>query len=195
MGQQIDVEGAVKELARGPRGGNVDNPATTPNWRRKEFNPLNGNGLHRADGWVDTTERGIKNEQPWHRMAAYMLLAGRTNSEVAMAASVTPQHVSQLRGQRWFQELLGTLANNEGDEIMGVLKAEGLASVEKMVYLRDHAECERVQYAAAKDLTEMVNGKAVQRTLSVSAHTTFESPKEEYESLQNELEQLRQSRQ
>jgi hypothetical protein len=45
-------------------------------------------------------------------MAAYMLNAGRTNSEIAIAAGVKAGEVGVLRQQRWFQELCATIADS-----------------------------------------------------------------------------------
>lgn len=120
-----------------------------------------------------------------------MLLAGRTNSEIGLAAGVSPQSVSQLRANRWFQELLATLANHEGEPVLGLIRAESLASVEKLVSLRDFADSERVQLAAATTLLEHAQGKPTQRVLSVSATTTFSDEKSELENIQAELRAIR----
>lgn len=180
----------------GPQGGNLENPAQQPEARRSHLNAgidpqSNLPQLHRQDGFVDTAAPGRQNEQPWHRMAAFMLLAHRTNSEIAIAAGVAPQTISQLRANRWFQELLARLANYEGEEITAVVKAEGLASVEKLVFLRDYSESERVQLAAATTLLEHAAGKPTQRVLSVSATTTFSDEKTELENIQAELRAIR----
>lgn len=180
----------------GPQGGNLENPIQQPEARRAPFNaaidPNSGlPQLHRQNGFTDTAVFGRQNEKPWHRMAAFMLLAGRTNSEIALAAGVDPTTVSQVRANRWFQELLATLANHEGEEITAVLRAEGLASVEKLVYLRDSADSERVQLAAASTLLDHAAGKPTQRILSVSASTTFKDEREELDAIQAELRAIR----
>ncbi len=184
----------MEALGRGPRGGNIENPATKPEWRRNAFNG-NDTGLHRAEGWEDTTTVGIKNEQPWHRMAAYMLNAGRTNSEIAMAADVTSEHVSHLRAQRWFQELCATIANTEGEEILGLIRSETAASIEKIVSLRDFSDNERVQLSAAITLLEHSHGKPIQKVVSDIHHSGHSSPEEEMSRIQEELAALRRSQQ
>lgn len=183
-------------LGLGPQGGNLNNPRQAPEARRSPLNaqldPFSGlPQLHRQDGFKDTAANGRQNEQPWHRMAGFMLLAGRTNSEIALAAGVSPQSVSQLRANRWFQELLATLANHEGEPVLGLIRAESLASVEKLVSLRDFADSERVQLAAATTLLEHAQGKPTQRVLSVSATTTFSDEKSELENIQAELRAIR----
>lgn len=180
----------------GVHGGNLENAVLRPEARRAHFNapidPASGlPGLHKPDEFKDTATIGRKIELPWHRMAAFMLLNRRTNSEIAMAAGVDVTNISQLRSQRWFQELLATLANRDGEEISCVIKAEALASVEKLVELRDKSESERIQLAAATTLLEHAEGKPTQKVISLSATTTFSSEKEELESIQAELSALR----
>lgn len=184
----------------GPLGGNLDNPLQQPEARRAHLNaaidPNTGlPELHRKDGFRDVASAGRKNEQPWHRLAAYMLLAGRTNSEIAAAANVTPVTVSQLRCNRWFQELLATLSNHEGEDIKATIRAEAMASVQKLVELRDFSENERVQLTAATTLLEHAEGKPTQKVLSVSATTTFSSEKDELEAIQSELRAIQQTNQ
>lgn len=125
-------------------------------------------------------------------MAAYMILAGRTNSEIALAAGVVPQTVCILKAQRWFQELLATLANVQGQEVMAVVQGEALASVQKLVELRDGEDVsQRIQLTAALALLEHATGKPTQKIVSISSTTTFSSEKEELENIQAELQALR----
>lgn len=183
----------VKEMlglgqgSTGPQGGNVE--AHNAEWRRADFRPQEEFGLHKFE---DTAIPGRKNEQPWHRMAAYMLLSGHTNKEIAAAAGVGPGTVSQLRAQRWFQELLATLANDAGDAVLGLLEAEAVASLEKIVSLRDGAEDERIQLTAATTLIEHYKGKPHQ-TITQEIKKVTQSPQEEYAALQKELLELRQA--
>jgi hypothetical protein len=124
-------------------------------------------------------------------MAAYMLNAGRTNSEIAMAAGVSVGEVGTLKQQRWFQELCATIANNDGEEILGALKAEVLDSISKLATLRDTAESEAVQASCARTLIEQAHGKPVQKIISDVTSRRSSTPKEEYEQLTEELANLR----
>lgn len=181
---------------RGPRGGNLDNPIQQPSARESEFK-----GEQQADGSFDLHKFefrnaaivGRKNEQPWHRMAAFMLLAGRTNSEIAMSAGVTSSCVSQLRTNLWFQQLLATLANEQGEAVVGLIQSEAIASVQKIVELRD-SENPRVALAAANILLEQANGKAVQKVVSEVSHRNFSDPASELESIQSDLDSIRRAR-
>ena len=177
----------------GPHGGNLHNPDQHPERRKEPFNGSISHGLHRFVKENDVAAAGLMNEKPWHRMAAYMLNAGRTNSEIAMAAGVAPGEVSILKSQRWFQELCATIANNDGEEILGALKAETIASINRLAQLRDYAESEAVQATCARTLLEQAHGKPLQKIISDVTSRRATSPREEMEQLQNELAALRNS--
>lgn len=188
----IEVGEAVKVLEKGPRGGDLTDPRYKSEWRQKSYNG-NDTGLHRANGWEDTAAPGLKNEQPWQHMAAFMLNAGRTNSEIAMAAGVTPGTVSHLRAQRWFQELCARVANTEGEEILGVIRSEIVDSVNTIVAIRDDTSLPaRVRLSAAITMLEQGHGKPIQKNVSLISHSTS-SPEEEMARIQEELRALRRS--
>lgn len=169
-------------------GVKVKNPKWSPERREAHFNSSNGlNGLHRFPDKSDSERHGLKNEQPWHRMAAYMLNAGRTNSEIALAANVDVGHVSTVRAQRWFQELCATIANNTGEELLGLLTSEAADSINKLVTLRDSADSERVQLSAAVTLLEHARGKPTQTVISDVTHRVNKDPREERAELLREL--------
>lgn len=188
----------LNSVGLGPQGGNLG-ATVNPEGRRTSLNakidPATGlPGLHRKE-FVDTCAPGRDKEPPWARMAAFMLLQGRTNSEIGMAAGVHPGTVSQIRAQRWFQELLATLANEEGEVGLAIMKSECVASIQKVIELRDSSENERVALAAATFIIEQVQGKAVQRNMNVNASTTFDSPDAEMRNIQEQLSALRAARQ
>lgn len=175
-----------------------ENPVHKPERRRSEFNevPLshgsNMPGLHRFNGAADFTDpakQGLKNEQPWHRMAAFMILAGRTNSEIALGAQRSVEEIKILRAQRWFHELLATLANDKGEEITGVIEGYTLEAVEEIHAIMKTAESDRVRLAAATTLLEQGRGKPVQhvRTEKVKPR----DPKEELAELERDLMAVR----
>lgn len=153
-----------------------------------------GSTLHRGPGADGLSVVGLKNEQPWHRMAAFMLLAGRTNSEIGMAAQRTIGEVTHLRQQRWFQELLATLGNEHGADLVGILQSEAQESLNKIVSLRDFSENERIQMTAAQYLFDQANGKAVQKVISSVSHSVHATPQDELAEIRQELAMLEQSR-
>jgi len=195
-GVEREVIAQIKPL--GERGGDRERPELKPERRRSPFQgellPDGTLGLHRFEQTRDSATIGLKNEQPWHRMAAALLVAGKTNIEVAKLAGVTPQAICTLKTQLWFQQLLAQLANDTGDAVLSRITSEAVASVEKLVLLRDTAESERVQLAAATTLLEQAHGKAVQKVLTITSKTSFASPKDEAEAIKQELAALRAAR-
>lgn len=174
----------------GPRGGNLD--ARNPEARRRPLTAARlEDGTITLHNFRESAAWGREHELPWHRMAAHMLVAKIPTKKIAEAAGVTEATVHHLKANRWFQELLATIATDQGQEILNIVKGEALASVSKLVALRDNAESERVQLAAATTLLEHAEGKPVQRNVNISAHTTFRNEQEEYNELQKELESLR----
>jgi len=180
----------------GPRGGDVNNPKTYPERRRAEFRATEGvDGtlpLHRHNptDLVDKAHPGLKNEQVWHRMAAFMLINGRTNSEIAQAAGVTTAAVTTLRSQLWFQQLLATIENESGQAYTALLHGEAIASLEKVVALRDNSDSERIVLTASQWIAEQAHGKAVQKVISTVTHHAGKTPQDELAELDAQLEAL-----
>lgn len=192
--QALNVPTELPQVV-GPKGGSPNDPLYYPERRNSplkvEHLPDGCIGLHRGARSTEVSVAGLKNEQVWHRMAAFMLLSGRTNSEIALAANVTVQQVSNVRSQRWFQELLATLANETGADITGLIASEAAASLEKLVQLRDYAESERIQFGAALALLEQANGKPTQKVISSVTTHRASSPTEEFAQIEQELAALR----
>jgi hypothetical protein len=186
---QLQAKKPTNEV--GPKGGNLNNPDQHPQWRTESFNGSIEHGLHRFSKDTDSATGGVKNEQPWHRMAAYMLNAGRTNSEIAMAAGVRPDEVSLLKQQRWFQELCATIANTDGEDLLGLLRSEAAESITTLVKLRDFADSESIQLSAARTLLEQAHGKPIQKIISDVTTRRPKDPKEEMNQLTEELAALR----
>lgn len=187
---------SLEQKKTGPRGGDLEAHLnkSNPAWRQCDLNteslPSGGMSLHRFEK-PDTATTATKNEQVWHRMAALMLIAGRTNSEIAVAAGVVPQTVSILRAQRWFQQLLATMANEAGADVLGALKSYALEAVEEIHSIARNADSERVSLSAWQMLLEHATGKPIQKTVSEISHSINRSPSEEMQELQTELAALR----
>lgn len=185
---------------RGPRGGDLNRigPTTKREWRtaglKVEIDPETGMpNLHQFER-PETTVCPIKNEQPWHRMAALALINGFTNTEIAGWAGVTPQAVSVLRSQRWFQQLLARLANDQGQAWQGVLQGEVLANIETWIAIRDDINAPvRARADAARLLMEHAVGKPTQTSITYSKNVTKAnlSPQDEMEQINEELANLR----
>lgn len=194
------MNAAAAILGVGPRGGDINNPIYRPEARNAHLNaakdPVTGlPALHKGKPFSDSTAIGRIDEAPWARMAAFMLLAGRTNSEIGVSAGVHPDTVRNLRAQRWFQELLSTLANEQGEDVLGLINSEAIASIEKIVAIRDNAENDKTALAASIWLAEQKTGKAIQKILTASTSRSFASVEDEERALLEELEALRSARQ
>lgn len=190
--------GSEADAKRGPREGNLENPNLHSERRRTPFDgERDENGILRLHGWKDKARVGLQKELPWARMAAMLILANRTNEEIAQAANVTKSEVSILRSQLWFQELLATLAQEEGESYQALMRAEVVKSIQKVVELRDYSESDRVQLAAAQLIIEQVEGKAVQKVLAITSTVKTpegSTPEEQMANIQSELSTLRNAR-
>lgn len=191
----MSVNLALDALGVGPKGGNLANPAQHPERRQATLNAVVDDAtgmpkLHRFEK-VDVAAQGWKNEQVWHRMAAYMLLAGRTNSEIAIAAGVHVNVVSHIRCQRWFQDLLATLANESGQDIQGALLSHVHSAINNIADIaNDEALPARVRLAANVSLLEHANGKPTQKIISSSTVSHLDA-KDEMAQIAEELRVLR----
>jgi hypothetical protein len=186
-------------VRHGPKGGNLDNPAQYP-WRREApYNPIpmpdGGLGLHvhPEKQYRNSATGGLQKEQSWHAMAVFMTLAGRSNIEIAQAANVNPAVVSQLKAQLWFQQKLAIAENNAGEAYLGLIYGEAIASVQKVIAIRDTSENERMQLQAATWLAEQAHGKAVQKIETKVQHS-HRSPADELAELEQELANIRAGR-
>jgi hypothetical protein len=187
---------------RGPQGGDLERPLQ-PEARRASFNggvneATGLPGLHRFGtdkAFKDSSVVGFKNEQAWHRMAAFMILAGRTNSEIGMAAGVTAQTVSVLRAQRWFQELLATLANEQGQDLQAAITTHAHDAINRLAEIASGDVKEygvRNVLTASLAIIDHAKGKATQTILSSVSHSSMEAS-EEMASIQQQLAALRSS--
>jgi len=199
----MPIEDALNELSievprstkRGPKGGILDKPEDHPEWRQAHFEPGEAPdgipGLHRFQR-PESAVPGQLKEMPWHRMAAYLLLAGRSNEQVADAAGVTAQAVSNLKSNVWFQELLATLSAAQGEEIMATIKSEALASVNTIVAIRDDETVPaRTRLDAAKTLVEQTVGKPTQKIQTDATVRSYRTPEEEMADINAQLAALR----
>lgn len=187
------VDGSVSGVSaenRGPRGADLTTQVQA-DARKSPFNaPTTSTGVRGLHRYHDVGVVGIKNEKPWHRMAAYMLANGMSNAAVAKAAGVTTAAVTTLKGQRWFQELLATISNETGENIAALIQSEAIASIQTIVELRDDTEVRpNVRLSAAVTLLEHAKGKPTQAIITTNT-TAPSDPRAELESVQAELAAL-----
>jgi len=191
-------EGAAP-VRRGPRGGNLDSPLHNPHRREAPYQPIDmpdgglGLHIHPEKQYRNAAAPGLQKEQSWHAMAVFMTLAGRTNVEIAAAAGVHPQSVSNLKTQLWFQQKLAIAENNAGEAYLGLIYGEAIASVQKVIAIRDESPSERLQLQAATWLAEQAHGKAVQKIETKVQHS-HASPADELANIEAELRNIRSGR-
>lgn len=164
-----------------------------------ELLPSGELSLHRMEPKTDIG-RGVKNEQKWHRVAAWMVAEGQSDEQIAAVAEMAPETVKQLRRQTWFSELVATFASQTGRTYAQRIAAEAEKSLEKLLTIRDDESYDedgkpivsaRTKADVSKFLIEQVHGKAVQKVISVTASTSFSSEQEERDALLSELQALR----
>lgn len=133
----------------------------------------------------------LKEEQPYHRHAAYLLAMGADNREVAEALGVTPHAVRSWMREPWFQERVTALMREHGGRDLTQLFAnEAFSSLAVMLELRDSAKTPAtVRAGICKDILDRHLGKPTQRIESVGV-TTAEDPVAEAAALRQRLSNL-----
>lgn len=193
----LEIARGVSPDGLGPRGGDL-NHVQNPQARDAHHN-----GVVQEDGTIGmhstqrhimakrrTATNGIMLERPWHRLAAIAMLAGVPDGQIAQSQGVALGYIACLKGQLWFQELLAKLVAEQGAGVLGLIKREAAASVEKIVELRDNAESETVQLKAATTILEHAEGKPTVKIEAEVSNTSFESAADELSSVLQELATL-----
>lgn len=195
------------DTAVGPRGGDLNRPEYCRERRESHAQShLLDSGelaLHRFEPDA-VAKQGLKNEQSWHRVAAWMLATTDASlADVAKAAGVNYETVGVLNSQLWFQELKATFASEVGRSIGERFRQESEKCLDTMIALRDNDERDdnnrplvspATKAKICTDIIEQAHGKAVQKIISVSATTTFSSEQEEVEALKAKLQAIRDAR-
>lgn len=102
-----------------------------------------------------------KKEKPQHRMILWARLNGHNVKETAALVGYTPQTVSNVCGQPWFQEAFARLSTELGkDQFQTFLQGEVLPALQRTAELANSAESEAVRLAANKEILDRFMGKA-----------------------------------
>jgi hypothetical protein len=144
--------------------------------------------LHTANG-VSTRDGRVLNEQPWHRSAAYALLQGKTNKQVAATFDCDPATVSLLRQQSWFRRLIAELAQESLDDgFLGLLQGGANAAIEELTcMLSDTKVPAPTRAAAAGKLLD-----AFMKAKPPEAPKVPDDPQAELKKLNDEIKRLEQ---
>lgn len=139
----------------------------------------------------------IEREQPEHRTMLYLAAAGHDAREIAGITGYSYQQVRKVMSQDWFQRQYTSLLLESGKSAVDeLLNLEAAASVNKLIFLRDEAKSEAVQYQASVNLLDRIMGKPIQKSeVTVTrdpskAADTIEKLDEENNRLEAEIERL-----
>jgi hypothetical protein len=132
----------------------------------------------------------VMREQPEHRIAIMMAAAGMPRKEIAARLGYTYVYIGQLLRQPWARtRLIEEIKRNGGDELMAVLRAEQLRSVETIIEVRDDPKARPAdRTAAANSILDRYLGKPTQRVETKSEVTHLAGDIDNIERQLNELE-------
>ena len=135
----------------------------------------------------------IEKEAPWHLSAAYMYALGSCNGEIAEAHGKSPQAVSNLFHQPFFQERVTAIMAANRRDIMDLFKAERINTLATLIEMRDDPETPAHTRAwVCREILDRSMGRPTQH-VEVSSEITSEDPVAEYERLEAENKRLRDS--
>lgn len=102
-----------------------------------------------------------KKERPEHRLMLWHRLQGRSVKETALLTGYTPQSVSNICRQPWFQEAFVRLSSEMGkDSVQQFLAGEVLPAMQRTVELATNGESEAVRLAANREILDRFLGKS-----------------------------------
>lgn len=149
---------------------------------------------HRTDGLsgVSAPPVELHKENNAHRIMLYLAAAGNNVKEIAGITGYTPQHVSTITRQDWFQKQLAGLMEESGKPVIEqLLHNEAKNSLDVLLALRDSMSTPApVRAACAFNILDRVLGKATQRTESVN-HNFNRTSTLSMEELEKEEERLK----
>lgn len=154
---------------------------------------------HRTDGLsgIAPPPLELKKENNAHRIMLYLAAAGNNVSEIAGITGYTPQHVSTITRQEWFQKQLAGLLEESGKPVIDqLLQSEAKNSLNVLLALRDGvATPPAVKMNCAFNILDRVLGKPTQKTESVNHNfnrtSTMTMEELDKEQARLELEELR----
>lgn len=134
----------------------------------------------------------VQTERPWHRAAAYMMLAGQGHGEIAEALGKSAQMVSILSRQLWFQQKVAELAAaSGGDEVTALIKGASKGCVLKLIALSEDEKTPKAVVAnVCNSLLDRYLGKAPQH-VEITNHAPVGDIHEQMEQVERQLEELR----
>lgn len=133
----------------------------------------------------------LKKENNAHRIMLYLAAGGNNVTEIAGITGYTPQHVSTIVRQDWFQTQLTRLIEESGKPVIDqLLQNEAKNCLTSLLALRDGPTTPpSVKAAVSINILDRVLGKAVQKTESIN-HNFNRTSTMSMEELEREQERL-----
>lgn len=145
---------------------------------------------HGVNMKVQDSNRIFK-EMFWHRHAVNYLAMGMSNKETADSCQVEVATINSLLKMEWFNERVKQKMEELGYDLINMFKAEGMASLQTLVEVRDNDKASnRDKLTAATTILDRVLGKATQYVEVKSEHVNS-NPVAHIESLQKQVQSLR----
>ena len=137
----------------------------------------------------------LQKEQGWHKVAAVFYAHGTSGNRIARELEKSPQAVSNLVRQEFFQERVAEIMAETARDIMELFRAERVNCLATLVAIRDDPETPAsVRAMVCKDILDRSLGKAVQRIEAVG-EVTSSDPVAEVALLEAEVNRLRDEQQ
>lgn len=133
----------------------------------------------------------LQKENHCHRVMMYLAAQGFTRSEIAGITGYTPEHITTVMRQDWFQKQLCSLMEESGKGLVEeMLKGEQFNSLQTLIDIRDDTQAPKaVRAQCAFNILDRIQGKPTQRvetSLTVNpskAATTVEEVEKQLEDI------------
>jgi hypothetical protein len=133
----------------------------------------------------------LQREQSWHRAAAFMVAHGSSGSRIARALGKTPQTISNLMRQGFFQAMICEELKEAQRDIRALFRDELLNNLEVLKEIRDDRnELAAPRIMSIREINDRALGRPVQPNESANEFVPSANPVEEVERLEREVKQL-----
>jgi hypothetical protein len=132
---------------------------------------------------------------PWQQAAVVMYATGSTGREIAKVFDRTPQCVSGLCQQKWFQSAVAEILSEHSLSVLELFRAETVHCLQVLIEIMDDPNTPAgVRVLCARDILDRSLGKPVQHIQNESVLHS-EDPVAECQRLEAEINRLRDEQQ
>lgn len=133
-------------------------------------------------------------EQPWHKTACVLYIAGRTYGEIAELLDLEQAIIGMAIRTPWCQEYIARILEEQSREPLELLKNAQIGVIQGMIDMfNDTKVSPTVRMGIGKDILDRTLGKPLQRVETSNAAPKSEDPVAEAERLEQESKRLRDS--